>query len=298
MTATSRPTIAPKPTPRQPKAAPPPGMYENVDPKEYHSWSAWNISTLKRMDGRTPAHMHEYLMQADEPSTPAQALGGQIHTAILEPAEFAKRYVRKPPELNRRTNEGKEWWAKLVEQYGEDRIVDQDAYEAIQNTSRAAWANPVLGPILRGASKREVSLVWADPETGLLCKGRYDLANNSARQMIDIKTCDDASPEAFSRTIENFGYHLQAAHLTNGIRALGGPELDYCLAAFEKEAPYAVATYYLGQRTLEIGQKKVQRLLDLTASCIAAKSWPGYPGGYRPIDIPTWAMIRDEEAGL
>jgi len=116
--------------------------------------------------------------------------------------------------------------------------------------------------------------------------------------MIDIKTCDDASPEAFSRTIENFGYHLQAAHLTNGIRALGGPELDYCLAAFEKEAPYAVATYYLGQRTLEIGQKKVQRLLHLTAACIAAKSWPGYQDGYRAIDIPTWAMMRDEEAGL
>lgn len=287
--------LIPPTTPRQPTPAPGPGMYENVDPKEYHAWAAWNNSTLQQADGRTPRHMHDYLQQADEDPTPAKSLGTAIHTAILEPHTFSQRYVRRPADLNRKTNEGKAWWEELCQKYGADRILDEDAFETIQAAATAAWKHPTLGPVLKSAAGREVSLVWVDPETGLLCKGRYDLGSKDKAQMIDIKTTEDASPEAFSKSIDTYGYHMQAAHLLNGVKALGGSDLDYCLAAFEKSRPYEAAMYYLDQESIEIGQRHIRRLLTMTAECLAANRWPGYPPEYRTIGVPTWRKMQEEQ---
>src|SRR5699024_12047511 len=69
-------------------------------------------------------------------------------------------------------------------------------------------ANPAMSERLQAEGWRELSLFVRDPETGVLIRVRYDLLSVSGIA-VDIKKCQDARPEEFSKAIFNYAYRSE-----------------------------------------------------------------------------------------
>lgn len=202
--------------------------------------------------------------------------------------------------MNAATNDGKE-------------IITADEYGQLQGMRDAVMAHPAAHSLLTGAPGRaEISAYWNDPITGVLCRCRPDFWRADGI-LVDLKTTDDASPEAFAKSIANWRYHVQHPFYLDGCRQAieqggGGLELivdpekgegfaampeHFVFIVVEKKAPHAVAVYTLDQESVELGARLYRQDLDTFAQCQAADSWPAFGDAIQPIGVPDWLLRRE-----
>jgi len=98
---------------------------------------------------------------------------------------------------------------------------------------------------------------------------------------LDVKTCGDARPAAFTKDIMNLHYDLQAAFYMEGVRRFMGEEGTFIFVSVEADAPHATAYYALSPRhdLMLNGAKKYRHALNLYAKCKASGNWPAYEYG-------------------
>ena len=297
-------------TPRE--DAPAVGLHPDVPMEEYRDWPGASQSRLKVIRDKSPAHLR-YMMENPQPSTKAQKLGAAIHTAVLEPEVFHARYAvigrceGEKKDGDRCANSGSVLTADGRSLCGvhaggaeiddERVILPRSKYEQSQAIYKSVRAHPFARTLLGGHAER--SAVWEDPETGVLCKGRFDdIAPEGVGALVDLKTTTDASPRAFERAIYKFGYYMQAAFYLTGAQALGEPVEDFAIIAVEKDPPYAVAVYRIRADALGAGRDELKPLLARYAECVRDDHWPAYPREVRDIALPPWAWKQvDERVG-
>ena len=108
----------------------------------------------------------------------------------------------------------------------------------------------------------------------------------------DLKTCADASPASFARSVARYGYHRQIAHYYDGFSTVSEPT-PFCIVAVENAKPYAVAVYTLDDDAVAVGRSQNRRLLREIAACRKAGEWPGYPTTVQALSLPAWASGLD-----
>ncbi len=252
---------------------------------QYHATDAVSASLLKQI-AKSPAHARAYLQQQQEP-TAAMLFGTAFHTCVLESERFAEDYAVF--EGDKRTKAGKEAYEALVAS-GKTIITATD-YATITAMASAIGDHPAASKLVRGDGQTEVSMFWEDDETGLQCKCRPDIwiAQGTGSVIVDLKTTEDASPEGFARSIQTYGYGIQAAHY------LAGSGADaFIFVAVEKKAPYAVAVYELDPLSLEICEAKRRSLLEYWANCRKAEMYPAYSDECQLISLPGWVTADYE----
>lgn len=266
--------------------APPVGVYENIPFEDYLAWDAASSSQLKALV-RSPAHLKAYRAKPDEDTT-ALRIGRAAHCATLEPDRFPEQYARLP-EGDGRTKVVKDA-KEAIEALGRTGLSGKE-FECALSIAATLHAHPSAGPLLSGNGRSELSLVWRDEETGVLCKARHDRhsAVFAGGTIVDLKTTVDASLRSFERAIFLFGYHRQGAFYLRGSRALCLPVEHYVLVAVEKEEPFACAVYRLSEAALDAGEQEVVALLKQYRRCTESHVWPGYPTEVRDIALPDWA---------
>lgn len=231
---------------------------------QYRAVDAINISSLKYMS-RSPAH---YKAALDNPreATQAQVIGSMLHATVAEPQRT--HYVVRPDGLSFTTKEGKAWRDSQTHP-----ILTGDECDAVQAMYRALWKHEHARSMIVGATK-ECSFFDLHKPTGLLLKGRIDLFNVDSQKrgvIADIKTCDDASPGEFARSVRKWQYHRQAAYYMDLTKAV-----SFFFIAVEKSAPHAVAVYDLDDRAIEAGREANERDLATLARCLRTNEWPAY----------------------
>ena len=177
-------------------------------------------------------------------------------------------------------------------------LVDGGQLASARAQATAIRAVPDLAALL-GDGYAEASTFWIDEATGELCKCRPDWVSptGSGVILVDGKTCQDASPAGFARTVWNFSYHLQAAWYSEGFeRATGIQVHGFVFAAVESSWPHPAAAYMLGDDVLDAARRENRRLLDLYAECKRTGVWPGYAPGISLIQLPAWAQRQLETA--
>ena len=244
-------------------------------------------STLKFYD-RSPAHYLQAVLSPPE-RTPAMLIGSALHCRVLEPDQFSSRYAVAPSGLDRRTKAGKEAWAAFeAESTGKD-ILSAEQAEQIEGMATALLApGSVSAKLLARCESREQVIRWNDLHTNLSCKGIVDAFG--ADFALDVKTTDDASSRAFSRTLYNYQYHGQAAFYVDGLRQNGCPVSNFLFIVVEKNPPFGVCSYACTEEVLGAGRLLYQRLLNIHSECLAAGEWPGYPNEVQEIELPAWAV--------
>jgi exodeoxyribonuclease VIII len=268
-----------------------PGIYADIPNATYHAGPGISKSGLDLV-ARSPLHYwNRYLNPDREPvePTPAMQLGTAIHTAVLEPDRFADEYAIAP-KVDRRTKDGKSTWeAFQTECLIQKRTpISADDYAVCAAISRQLHHHPAAAVLFK-AGIAEQSVFWNDPDTGVLCKCRPDWLLTGA--MVDVKSTRDASRDAFARSVVNYDYHVQAAWYLDGIAQATGEALGaFIFAAYETDAPYAVAFYHADADMIALGRQEYRRRLRIYADALAANRWPGYPAELSPLSLPTWVL--------
>lgn len=139
----------------------------------------------------------------------------------------------------------------------------------------------------------EETLIWQ--EHGIWCRARLDWLHADGRTVDDLKTVGgSANPDAWSRTLFNFGYDIQAAFYLRGVRAVLGTDATFRFVLLETHPPYALSVVSLTPAALEVADRKVRLALNLWADCLEQNRWPGYPQSTCYIDAPPWELAKAE----
>jgi hypothetical protein len=215
-------------------------MTTNAD---YHADPAISASHLKAVM-QSPYHYWSRFLDPQRPTvepTSAMRLGSLAHCAVLEPDELSKRYAIAP---DRRSNAGKAAAAEMSAN-GIEAVSEPEMALAL-SMADAVRQHPYAAALLADG-KAEQSFWWDDKATGQRCKCRPDWYQGTT--IVDLKTCQDASPNAFARACATFAYHTQAAHYINGTFAD-----RFVFVAVEKTYPFCVGIYELDAAAMAAGK--------------------------------------------
>lgn len=277
----------------------PDGLHADVHPDEYHQRYIDLASKggLEELD-RSPLHFRTWAESTENRTTPALEFGKALHVALLEPDRYSTEFVEAPVFGDLRAVEGRTTkddakankerrtiW--LAENDGK-ATVDGDTSAAIREMVRAVHAHPLASRMVRDGLA-ELTALWRDPATGVRCRARADYYVEKLGMLLDIKSTEDASPEAFARSVFRYGYNLQTALYGEGLALLGAPVTSFVFVAIEKSPPYGVGVYMLDAKGIELAQRRMQRLLDLHARCLREDDWPCYSTHIEVIATPGWA---------
>ncbi len=215
--------------------------------------------------------------------------GTLVHCALFEPDTVDQRYVIKPEGMSFVTKDGKAWRAEQTR-----IVVDAGQMAAAMAQAARLRALPELSALLADGVG-ESSAFWIDEQSGELCKCRPDLVSPAGDGVVivDGKTCQDASPDGFAKSIWNYRYHLQAAWYADGYeRATGTKVHGFVFAAVESVWPHQGAAYMLGDDVMDAARRENRRLLNLYAQCKKTGIWPGYAQTISLIQLPRWANVE------
>jgi hypothetical protein len=264
-----------------------PGIY-NLPTEVYHQGPGISRGGLMEFK-RSPYHYWYKYINPDyipELATPSKIFGNALHTYILEPKEFEKRYF-VIPEFNKVTKEGKERWQKIKSELGKKETLSVHQYQILQAMTASLQKNKLAMQLIEKA-EIEQSLYWTDPDTGILCKCRPDILRPSL--IADLKTAHDGSAWSFSKAIYEYCYHIQAAIIQEALKNLNQKIIkDFLFLVIEKKAPYATAIYPLDQASLEQGHYEFKKLLADYQRCLKTDEWPDY--GVQEISLPRYAFF-------
>lgn len=263
----------------------------HVNSLDYHAHPALGSSRLRELTGSsTPAHFRANIRR----ETAALNFGTLVHTLVLEPDTFDARYL-VVPKINGATKEGKAQKAALS---SETRtVINEEVMAEARACAESVMAHTVYRWIRDAQVEQTVfwdeTVTWQDEHGETItmvipCKARFDVVGP---WLTDLKTTRDASPKGFSRSIAQYGYHIQGAHYIAGARANGLEPKGFLFACVETEAPYLTAGYMLGDASLAQGEAERQEALLLYARCLHEDRWPGYNNDrIDVIDLPFWAQ--------
>ncbi|MCA0961965.1 PD-(D/E)XK nuclease-like domain-containing protein [Salipiger bermudensis] len=287
---------------------------------------------------KSPAHyLHSRTVERKAP-TAAQRIGTIAHALILEPETFWHLYAAPfeapegaldtVPELKARLKELGEKVASsakksdLIEQLlpadpgavileierakhavdvGDKEIITADELAQAEGMRDAVMAHPkAAGLLAAGSGVAELSCYWTDPGTGVLCRCRPEFFRADG-VIVDLKTCLDASPEGFQKSIEKWRYHVQHAYYMDGVAQAieqSGSDREtpthFVFIAVEKTAPYAVGVYVLGPEDVAIGCREYRLDLARYAQSMSTGKWPAYSDKIEAISLTEWRLRREE----
>lgn len=271
---------------------PMPGIYRGVKSDDYQKWEAVRTSHLKAaLDSWYHFRRAETVPSED---TASLIFGRAAHCAAFEPAEYAAGFW-VPPKADGRTKEGKEAKAE----YAKDPRTQLSADDAseIADMVAALRNDKDAGKVLRQPGESEVSMVWADTKTGLVCKGRIDrlIPRKNGYIVVDLKTAADASPNGFARSAIGYGYDIQAAQYVSGLRACtGAAEIGYLWLVVEKKtnavAVYSATDAQTSPDFLTNGARRRDRLMAGLVECRKTGLYPGYTDSIVPLRVPAYSI--------
>jgi hypothetical protein len=246
---------------------------EKLTDKQYRDHPAISRSDLLTFM-KSPQIFHaQYVYGRGNRETDAMKFGTQFHTHLLEPEKFNQQYfVYKKIPWN--TKEGHIQRDDIADRESSGtKCLTSDEHQDIvcMNDSfrLAVPATALNNPLY------ETCAFWIDLETGIELKAKFDILDSSA--VWDIKTAADICKEEFSWAIYKYKLYIQVAFYLDGATAATGKNYDtFIFAAFEKEAPYGVATYTmfdipdaqsrididLGRTAYKAGLRKLKKYFD------------------------------------
>lgn len=275
-----------------------PGIYEGLDIDAYHAGPGISKTGLDDIDASPAIYYGRHIDPArPAPEKKSGQLEGQLtHCAVLEPAEFGKRYAVGPDVSTRAV---KAW--KDFEAANPSRIcIKPGEYDTAMRQADSIRRLPEVAEALK-VGRAEVSAFWIDPATGELCRCRPDWTHYCGLDqavLFDVKTCASASPREFARQVARKRYEVQAAFYSDGYAAAAGAQvLGFVFVAVEAQWPYAACAVMLDEESLDAGRRAYRRNLDTYAECRRTGVWPGYSSSIEIIRLPAWSFAseaRDE----
>jgi exodeoxyribonuclease VIII len=246
-----------------------------------------SASGLKQI-AKSPRHYWNKYLNKDykEEPTAAMLFGNVVHTLILEPKEFNVRYA-VAPDVNKTTKDGKAAYTAFTEANEGKEFISSKDFTTATAMIEQAKLNPIVTDLL-DLSEKEAMHTFRILEVD--CKMKADAINIFDGCIIDIKTCQDASPDGFGKACWNENYLLQAAFYLDGYYFATNNDLKrFIFIAMEKTAPFNVAVYEMDREQIELGRQQYLAALQTYKNCLASNDWHAYGKEIQPLQLPYWA---------
>lgn len=268
-----------------------PARVWNATHAEYHGDTSRISHSSKELflQSRALYFQHIVLESTLRPQTRDMFLGTLLHMLVLEPDLFWQTYYQIPQSLSKNTKYNKQAKIELAnENAGRLPVKEQDVTK-VMLWHDALFANREIRKLLEMEGPVEQSVIWTDEETGLPLKCRRDKVVPELHVILDIKTCQHASPAAFANACLKFGYHRCADWYMQGEHALTGEPPRYLFAAVSKATGQA-ALHELGQRSTDLGYQQNREVLLELARC--------YDPQQNTAETPLWKDNWELQANL
>jgi len=264
-----------------------PGNYYTGMPNDdYHQAAGISKSGLDLVN-RSPAH---FCYAAPRATTRAMTLGTAIHTALLEPERFAAEYMLLRDVKDRRASEYKQ----ALKIHGSEHTLTGPEADKVAGMQESVYADHHARELLESDGWREISGVSTDPDTGLVCRHRFDLLTADG-WAVDIKKTQDARHDAFQRSLFNYRYHVQAAFYLDQYEWITGERLKgFRFLAVEEESPHGAQIYQLDDGSLAIAREQYRADLRAYAECKKTQKWPCYDSAPKLLSLPGWVLAQYE----
>ena len=213
------------------------GIFEDVPDAEYRAIDAHGSSVVKAAAMLSAAHA-----SVKTPDSPAMFKGRLAHCMFLEPDQVDLRYERQLAGHGA-SKAVKEDKARIIEA-GKTPVSTSD-WNGVDGAVTAARKSPVISSILDSGAP-EVTIVWKDKLSGLMCKARVDWLDMKGRVAFDLKTTSTfggAAPGVWTRQVRRYGLGIQAVHYLDGLSQLTGQLWDWRWIALELVPPFGHAIF-------------------------------------------------------
>lgn len=249
--------------------------------QEYRKHPAISRSELFKIS-ESPEKFKYYREHPEEP-TPALVFGQLFHAMALTPETAWERFAAMP-NVDRRTKEGKEAFAEFEASAEGKTIVSVDMVEQATAMCEALNKNDFVKKLLKG--EKEKPFFWVDEMTGENCKCRTDVLTEIGENLIivDLKSTDNAETEAFMRSAIKYGYDLQSAMYSEGVKANTGREPLFVFIAIEKKPPYAINILQSDKLLIRRGYDLFREYLGIYHDCQQTGNFYGYLGKFNQIN--------------
>lgn len=299
------------------KPCPPPGVYHGISDEEYHSWRALNASLLR--SGHTEREWQHAIANPKKP-TGAMRLGTLIHQRVLQPSVFKSLDLREVENVDMPVCDGRkraskrtlaegsvpETWEQAAVQCGGIPIVD-GWRDYLESMAAMIYSNPEVARLFEHVrdDERELSIVWEDKGTGVLCKARIDALSRMpddddgapAYYPIDIKT-SQAIGDVFAGEVFNLGYDIAFAHYCDGLHHAHGLDrarIRPVWVVLQKQPVLDCQVQHMDPAYLEVGRTRLVSLKARYARALLTGKWPGWADGDLHTTVcrpPYWVMER------
>ena len=281
--------------------------------EQYHAAPGISKSHLDVIARKSPKHYWQKYLNPErevEPKSRVFLFGQAAHTAILEPNAMEDRVVVGLPH-DRRSAVNKQAWAEFELENAGRIILTRDEMDSVLRIVENVWAEPEIAGLLTGGIAEQsffAQMDVPDSEGGLLldretgeviqalvkCQPDY---RRPGSHIIDLKSTEDASREAFAKSCANYRYPVQHAWYTDVLDACGNyhgePFLFLC---FEKEPPYALGLYALEDVAAAAGRIAYERDFNRIVTHKRDNYWPSYfrsieESVTEPLRMPGWMKL-------
>lgn len=264
------------------------GLYD-VDERTYHHPECPGLSKTQISALLISKEHYQELLKNPPKQTPAMKFGSACHSAVLEPELFKERFVHYPntPEFEGRSKAAIQAREKFDRVHRTKTILDIEDFQKIANILESVYSDSLAPKLLKGM--KEKSFFWKDTVTGVLCKARPDCLNPEMKMIVDFKTISDSSREAFERSTANYGYHLQAAHYSEGVNLYLKEKIeDFVFVCVESKAPFKVKVRRLSDMAIKAGREQCQKALFIYKEASDSNAWKEETI-IEESDLPQWA---------
>lgn len=235
-----------------------------------------SFSSMKEFS-KSPRHYLDYITKPKTPPTDAMKLGSVVHCMLLRPEAFNDEFA-VAPDINKRTNAGKEEWAAFTAQNADKLVIGNDDYEHARRIVDSVLTSNDIRNLIQNCYDFEQE--WQMDVDDLPYRGFYD--GISEEYILEVKTIKDANPKNVMFEFYKSKYHLQAALYAMS----SGKDVYYIV--IETSEPYLS---YAAPSTVQYIQKGADEIGTLNERFKMCMNMNGFRGGYNffneiKIDLP------------
>lgn len=291
------------------------GLHPYLDERKYRRDPAIAVSDIKEMR-LSPAHFYAKKFGGYRPEkSNAQNIGTLVHLACLEPEVFDSHVILDPVDAPKRPTKAQreakkpseetikaiEFWDKWEKENAGKEVLSVDELAQIKGIRDSVFGHEDAMALLKD-TQHEVAMfktILVDGQE-IRVKGKADIITRRDT-IADIKTVDRgyANPRDFAKSIDKWGYEMQAAWYLDLFNAIEGKHVEddfeipktkrrWVFIVAEKEPPFAVCTLELDQDSIEIGRRENEMYLRQLARCFSKNEWPGPPRERGLVGLPEW----------
>lgn len=231
------------------------GYISDMPDEVYHKTEGFiSKSSLSDLGGSTP---FRFFNQRRKAPTAAMKMGAALHCAVLEPVKFGATYLLMP-EIHSKTLKA---YKEAAKENPDREIINGQNADNLQGMIMAVMSNDAARELLELPGWNEVSGFHTDGDTGVKLRHRFDRLTKCGVG-VDLKKTQSVRPEDISKTINDFGYHMQDSLYSDAYKAITGRDLNAFYFIFVEETyPHQVAVVYLDDISKQVGRDKYRGLL-------------------------------------